>query len=106
MRISDWSSDVCSSDLLKVALAEEGGADTIIFDELDRGVGGAVASAIGDRLARLSGAGKQLLAVTHSPQVAAKGAFHFIIAKSSEGIVTRPSVHALDDAGQIGRAHV
>src|SRR3546814_918614 len=85
---------------LKVALAEEGGADTIIFDEIDRGVGGAVASAIGDRLARLSGAGKQLLAVTHSPQVAAKGAAHFIIAKSSEGTVTRTSVHALDDAGR------
>lgn len=85
---------------LKVALAEEGGADTIIFDEIDRGVGGAVASAIGERLARLAGAGKQLLAVTHSPQVAAKGAFHFIIAKSSEGTVTRTSVHALDDAGR------
>src|SRR3546814_11312643 len=61
---------------LKVALAEQGGADTIIFDEIDRGVGGAVASAIGERLARLAGAGKQLLAVTHSPQVAAKGAAH------------------------------
>lgn len=85
---------------LKVALAEEGGADTIIFDEIDRGVGGAVASAIGERLARLAGAGKQLLAVTHSPQVAAKGAAHFIIAKSSEGVVRRTSVHALDDAGR------
>jgi DNA repair protein RecN (Recombination protein N) len=85
---------------LKVALAEEGGADTIIFDEIDRGVGGAVASAIGERLARLAGAGKQLLAVTHSPQVAAKGAAHFVIAKSSEGIVTRTSVHALDEAGR------
>ncbi|HEV7314000.1 DNA repair protein RecN [Sphingopyxis sp.] len=85
---------------LKVALAEEGGADTIIFDEIDRGVGGAVASAIGERLARLAGAGKQLLAVTHSPQVAAKGAAHFIIAKSSEGIVTRTSVHELDEAGR------
>lgn len=90
---------------LKVALAEEGGADTIIFDEIDRGVGGAVASAIGERLARLAkgngeGAGKQLLAVTHSPQVAAKGAAHFVIAKSSEGTVTRTSVHALDDAGR------
>jgi DNA repair protein RecN (Recombination protein N) len=85
---------------LKVALAEEGGADTIIFDEIDRGVGGAVASAIGERLARLAGAGKQLLAVTHSPQVAAKGAAHFIIAKSSEGTVTRTSVHALDEAGR------
>ena len=85
---------------LKVALAEEGGANTIIFDEIDRGVGGAVASAIGERLARLAGAGKQLLAVTHSPQVAAKGAAHFIIAKSSEGIVTRTSVHALNEAGR------
>ena len=70
---------------LKVALAEEGGAATIIFDEIDRGVGGAVASAIGERLARLSAAGKQLLAVTHSPQVAAKGQSHYFIAKSSEG---------------------
>ena len=85
---------------LKVALAEEGGADTIIFDEIDRGVGGAVASAIGERLARLAGAGKQLLAVTHSPQVAAKGAAHFVIAKSNEGVVTRTSVHALDEAGR------
>ncbi len=89
----------------KVALAEEGGADTIIFDEIDRGVGGAVASAIGERLARLAkgttgGAGKQLLAVTHSPQVAAKGAAHFLIAKSSEGTVTRTGVRALDDAGR------
>src|SRR3546814_15178647 len=100
MRISDWSSDVCSSDLLKVALAEEGGADTIIFDEIDRGVGGAVASAIGERLARLAGAGKQLLAVTHSPQVAAKGAAHFVIAKSSEGTVTRTGVRAPDPAGR------
>ncbi|PZQ23031.1 MAG: DNA repair protein RecN [Sphingopyxis macrogoltabida] len=90
---------------LKVALAEEGGADTIIFDEIDRGVGGAVASAIGERLARLAmgsgrGAGKQLLAVTHSPQVAAKGASHFMIAKSSEGTVTRTGVRALDAAGR------
>lgn len=90
---------------LKVALAEEGGADTIIFDEIDRGVGGAVASAIGERLARLAngtgeGGGKQLLAVTHSPQVAAKGASHFVIAKSSEGTVTRTGVRALDAAGR------
>lgn len=82
---------------LKVALAEEGGADTIIFDEIDRGVGGAVASAIGERLARLAGGDKQLLAVTHSPQVAAKGASHFMIAKSSEGTVTRTGVRALGE---------
>lgn len=84
---------------LKVALAEEGGAATIIFDEIDRGVGGAVASAIGERLARLA-AGKQLLAVTHSPQVAAKGEAHFFIAKSSEGTVTRTGVTRLDAEGR------
>ncbi len=84
---------------LKVALAEEGGAATVIFDEIDRGVGGAVASAIGERLARLASGG-QLLAVTHSPQVAARGNRHYVIAKSSEGTVTRTSVHLLDSAGR------
>ncbi|MBU6265930.1 MAG: DNA repair protein RecN [Sphingomonadales bacterium] len=84
---------------LKVALAEQGGAATVIFDEIDRGVGGAVASAIGDRLARLAHQG-QLLAVTHSPQVAARGQTHYVIAKSSEGTVTRTSVHLLDAGGR------
>ncbi|EXS70392.1 DNA repair protein RecN [Sphingobium sp. Ant17] len=81
---------------LKVALAEQGGADTLIFDEIDRGVGGAVASAIGERLARLAHS-NQILVVTHSPQVAARGADHMLIAKSSDGTVTRTGVHALDD---------
>jgi DNA repair protein RecN (Recombination protein N) len=84
---------------LKVALAQEGGAQTIIFDEIDRGVGGAVASAIGERLARLAQS-TQLLAVTHSPQVAAKGAAHYFIAKSSEGTVTTTSVVELDAQGR------
>ncbi|GGZ08284.1 DNA repair protein RecN [Novosphingobium colocasiae] len=84
---------------LKVALAEEGGAATVIFDEIDRGVGGAVASAIGERLSRLA-AGGQLLAVTHSPQVAARGDRHYLIAKSSEETVTRTSVALLDDAAR------
>jgi DNA repair protein RecN (Recombination protein N) len=82
---------------LKVALAEEGGAATMIFDEIDRGVGGAVASAIGDRLSRLS-RGAQLLVVTHSPQVAARGDAHLMIAKSHDGTVTRTSVRVLGEA--------
>ncbi|MHC9418018.1 DNA repair protein RecN [Sphingomonas citri] len=82
---------------LKVALAQEGGATTMIFDEIDRGVGGAVASAIGERLARLAQA-TQLLVVTHSPQVAARGATHWLIAKSSDGVVTRTGVRPLDAA--------
>jgi len=92
---------------LKVALVlrqaqderKQGGAATVIFDEIDRGVGGAVASAIGERLARLASGG-QLLAVTHSPQVAARGGTHYLIAKSSEGTVTRTSVELLDPAGR------
>ena len=79
---------------LKVALAEEGSVPTMIFDEIDRGVGGAVASAIGDRLSRLS-RGAQLLVVTHSPQVAARGDAHLMIAKSHDGTVTRTSVRVL-----------
>ncbi|MGB3797944.1 MAG: DNA repair protein RecN [Alteraurantiacibacter sp.] len=85
---------------LKVALAEQGGAATVIFDEIDRGVGGAVASAIGERLARLASDEGQLLAVTHSPQVAARGRTHYMIAKSSEGTVTKTSVASLDAAGR------
>ncbi|MBW6522563.1 DNA repair protein RecN [Sphingomonas sp. RHCKR47] len=79
---------------LKVALAQQGGAATMIFDEIDRGVGGAVASAIGDRLARLA-TRAQLLVVTHSPQVAARGAAHLLIAKSNDGKVTRTGVRPL-----------
>ncbi|WP_448661887.1 DNA repair protein RecN [Sphingomonas sp. CJ20] len=82
---------------MKVALAEEGGAGTLIFDEIDRGVGGAVASAIGERLARLAGTA-QLLVVTHSPQVAARGAAHLLIAKRHDGIVTRTGVTPLNPA--------
>jgi DNA repair protein RecN (Recombination protein N) len=81
---------------LKVALAEEGGAATMIFDEIDRGVGGAVASAIGERLARLAERA-QLLVVTHSPQVAARGDRQWLIAKSHDGTVTRTGVRALDE---------
>ena len=81
---------------LKVALAEEGGAATMIFDEIDRGVGGAVASAIGERLVRLAER-TQLLVVTHSPQVAARGAAHLLIAKRHDGLVTRTGVRRLDD---------
>ena len=82
---------------LKVALAEAAGARTMIFDEIDRGVGGAVASAIGERLARLAGKA-QLLVVTHSPQVAARAARQLLIAKSHDGTVTRTGVRMLDTA--------
>jgi DNA repair protein RecN (Recombination protein N) len=81
---------------LKVALAEQGGAGTMIFDEIDRGVGGAVAGAIGERLSRLA-SGAQVVVVTHSPQVAARGDAHLLIEKSSDGTITRTSVHPLSE---------
>lgn len=81
---------------LKVALAEKGTAPTLVFDEIDTGVGGAVADAIGNRLARLSD-GVQVLAVTHAPQVAARAGTHLRIAKAAvakDRVATR--VHPLD----------
>ncbi|HRJ70266.1 MAG TPA: DNA repair protein RecN, partial [Beijerinckiaceae bacterium] len=67
---------------LKVVLADRGSAPTLVFDEIDSGAGGAVADAIGQRLARLS-ARTQVLAVTHAPQVASKANRHLLIAKES-----------------------
>jgi DNA repair protein RecN (Recombination protein N) len=71
---------------LKVALAERGSAPTLVFDEIDTGVGGAVADAIGQRLARL-GARAQVLSVTHAPQVAARARTHLRISKGETNAV-------------------
>jgi DNA repair protein RecN (Recombination protein N) len=79
---------------LKVALAEAGTAATMIFDEIDRGVGGAVASAIGERLARLAEE-SQVLVVTHSPQVAARASHHYRIEKIHGSDGTRTTVRKL-----------
>jgi len=65
---------------LKVALADKGSAPTLIFDEIDTAVGGAIADAIGQRLARLA-EGAQVITVTHAPQVAARAASHLLITK-------------------------
>jgi DNA repair protein RecN (Recombination protein N) len=67
---------------LKVVLADRGSAPTLIFDEIDTGVGGAVADAIGVRLARLA-SGVQVIVVTHAPQVAARADRHYLIAKDT-----------------------
>ena len=82
---------------LKVALAEAGTASTMIFDEIDRGVGGAVASAVGERLARLA-RNSQVLVVTHSPQVAARAAHHYRIEKVHGPEGTRTSVRRLSES--------
>jgi DNA repair protein RecN (Recombination protein N) len=67
---------------LKVVLADRGSASTLVFDEVDTGAGGAVADAIGVRLARLSRRA-QVIAVTHAPQVAARAQRHYLISKSA-----------------------
>ncbi|UXM94612.1 DNA repair protein RecN [Bartonella sp. HY329] len=82
---------------LKVALADRGSAPTLVFDEIDTGVGGAVADAIGQRLKRLA-QNVQVLSVTHAPQVAARADGHFLIAKAETGDSDRVSsrIHLMD----------
>ncbi|HJU20284.1 MAG TPA: DNA repair protein RecN, partial [Stellaceae bacterium] len=84
---------------LKVVLFGTSAVPTVIFDEVDSGIGGAAAAAVGERLERL-GARLQVLVVTHSPQVAARGAHHWRVAKrlSARGAVTR--VEELDEAAR------
>ncbi len=88
---------------LKVVLAARGSAPTLIFDEVDAGVGGATAAAVGERLARLS-SGVQVLAVTHAPQVAAPAKAHLLIMKEAQptpdGETVTTRVHMLDDAAR------
>lgn len=77
---------------LKVVMAEVGAAGTLIFDEADAGIGGAVADAVGERLARLAGK-RQVLVVTHAPQVAARAGHHYIVAKAGTKDVKTNVVH-------------
>ena len=91
---------------LKVVLAERGSAPTLVFDEIDTGVGGAVADAIGERLARLADR-VQVISVTHAPQVAAKAGQHFLIAKSAdEGEASRTVTRVTTLADQARREEI
>ena len=81
---------------LKVNLAQSSQIGTMIFDEVDAGVGGATAQAVGERLARLAQT-VQVLVVTHSPQVAARGNHHFKVEKTTENNVTTTGVKELND---------
>jgi DNA repair protein RecN (Recombination protein N) len=80
---------------LKLVLAGTSSVPTLIFDEVDSGIGGAVAAAVGERLQRL-GARLQVLVVTHSPQVAARGAHHWRVAKRQAERLTVTRVEELD----------
>lgn len=85
---------------LKVCLTRDQSGVTMIFDEIDRGVGGATADAVGRRLKALASEG-QVLVVTHSPQVAALGGHHWRVAKRVEGGMTLSEVTPLDDMERI-----
>jgi DNA repair protein RecN (Recombination protein N) len=80
---------------LKLVLADISSVPTLIFDEVDSGIGGAVAAAVGERLQRL-GTSLQVLVVTHSPQVAARGAHHWRVAKRLAERDTVTRVEELD----------
>jgi DNA repair protein RecN (Recombination protein N) len=83
---------------LKVVLVADSAVPTLVFDEVDSGIGGATAACVGDRLARVA-EGVQVLVVTHSPQVASRGAAHFRVSKSTHGKI-ETDVTALDAAAR------
>ena len=85
---------------LKVSLSRDGAQNTMIFDEIDRGVGGATADAVGRRLSRLA-QDAQVLVVTHSPQVAALGDRHFQVAKQQSADMTLSRVDLLSDTARV-----
>ncbi|NKD76728.1 DNA repair protein RecN [Haematospirillum sp. H1815] len=84
---------------LKVVLARSSTIPTLVFDEVDTGIGGATAAAVGERLARLA-ADVQVLVVTHSPQVAAQGTHHWRVVKTVRGGKTTTGVELLDETAR------
>ena len=90
---------------LKVVLADRGSAPTLVFDEVDTGVGGAVADAIGLRLAKLA-SGVQVLAVTHAPQVAARADRHYLISKDLADKGKRVATRVIEVAAEKRREEI
>lgn len=82
---------------LKVVLVQSGAVPTLIFDEIESGTGGAVAAAMGERLEALSNS-LQILAITHSPQIAAYGTQHLVISKSIQKDSTTTHVRTLEES--------
>jgi len=85
---------------LKVILARVDGVPSLVFDEIDTGISGRAAQAVGEKLARIAG-DRQVLCVTHLPQVAALADTHFLIAKKAEAGRTYTQVEAMDEAGRV-----
>ena len=85
---------------LQVAASETSHAATLVFDEVDTGVGGGVAEMVGQKL-RALGAHGQVLCVTHLPQVASQAKHHFQVAKETDGQSTSTSVVCLDSGQRV-----
>jgi DNA repair protein RecN (Recombination protein N) len=86
--------------LALMSVANTGGAGTLVFDEVDAGVGGQTARAVGERLRRLS-EGRQVVCITHLPQIASLADAHFRIEKDAAGDSTRTTVDRLDGSGVV-----
>ena len=85
---------------MKSVLAESDSVDTMVFDEIDTGVSGIAAQRVGEKLAKLA-LGRQVLCVTHLPQIAAMADEHFRIIKSDTGSGTETAVEPLDRGGRV-----
>ena len=85
---------------IRATAAREAGAATIAFDEVDAGIGGRVGHVVGERLREVSD-GRQVLCVTHLPQIAARADNHYVVEKTFVGETTHISVKRLDDAERV-----
>jgi len=85
---------------IQVVLSQAGEVPTLIFDEVDTGIGGAVAATVG-RLLRELGSRKQVLCVTHLPQVAACGEVHLRVTKTGDGDAVRTSIERLGATARV-----
>jgi DNA repair protein RecN (Recombination protein N) len=85
---------------LKKILAGIGRVDTLVFDEVDSGIGGAVAEVVGAKLAKLAGS-HQVICITHLPQIACFGETHFLVSKADENGITTARVKMLTEAERL-----
>ncbi|MFL5913678.1 MAG: DNA repair protein RecN [Gaiellaceae bacterium] len=88
--------ELSRSMLALMSVASSGGSETLVFDEVDAGVGGQTARAVGERLRRLA-EGRQVLCITHLPQIASLAERHFRIEKETAGELARTTVERLED---------
>ncbi|NIR29312.1 MAG: DNA repair protein RecN, partial [Gammaproteobacteria bacterium] len=86
---------------IQVATVGGGALPTLVFDEVDAGIGGGVAEIVGHKLRALAEAGHQVLCVTHLAQVAAQAHRHLSVSKATEGAVTRVAIEGLDEGGRV-----